>query len=175
MAMTRLDHNRGLAKLAERAKVHVDDISRFIIWGNHSATQFPDLSHTFIKDNLALDVIKDDAWYKNTFIPGVQQRGAEIITARGASSAASAASSALDAVHDWHFGTNSKWMSAAVHSTGEYGVTEGLFYSYPVVFNDKRNWDIIRDLPIEQFSAEKMEATHKELLSERDGVAQHLV
>jgi len=174
IAMTRLDHNRGLAKIAEKAQVHVDDISRFIIWGNHSTTQFPDLSHTVINNELALDIIKDDTWVRNVFIPGVQQRGAEIINARGASSAASAASSALDTAHDWHFGTNTKWMSAAVHSNGEYGITPGLYYSYPVVFNDQRHWDIVRDLPIDQFAAEKMEATHKELLQERDGVTQYL-
>jgi len=174
IAMTRLDHNRGLAKIAEKAHVHVEDISRFIIWGNHSATQFPDLSHTLLNNELALDVIKDDAWVRNVFIPGVQQRGAEIIKTRGASSAASAASSALDTAHDWHFGTNAKWMSAAVHSNGEYGITSGLYYSYPVVFNDHREWGIVRDLPIDEFAAEKMEATHKELLQERDGVSKFL-
>jgi len=174
IAMTRLDHNRGLAKLAEKAKVHVDNISRFIIWGNHSATQFPDISHAIINKELASDVINDDAWLRNTFIPGVQQRGAEIIKARGASSAASAASSCLDTAFDWYFGTNAQWMSAAVHSKGEYGVTPGLFYSYPVVFNDKKQWDIVRNLPIDQFAAEKMEITHKELLGERDGVTKFL-
>jgi len=174
MAMTRLDHNRGLAKLVEKTNCRLEDISRFVIWGNHSATQYPDLSHAFIKSDLALDVVNDEAWVKNTFIPTVQQRGAEIIKARGASSAASAAGACLDAAHDWHFGTYGKWMSAAVHSNGEYGVEKGLFYSYPVVFNSNREWDIVKNLPIDQFSAEKMEATHKELLQERDGVAKFL-
>jgi malate dehydrogenase len=173
-AMTRLDHNRGLAKLSEKTGTPLSNISRFIIWGNHSTTQFPDVSHTLINGRLANDVIKDDAWIEKTFIPGVQQRGGEIIKALGASSAASAASSAIDATHDWHFGTASEWTSAAVHSNGEYGVTPGLFYSYPVVFNDNREWGIVRDLPILPFCAEKMEATHKELLQERDGVAKFL-
>uniref|UniRef100_A0A6B2LA20 Malate dehydrogenase n=1 Tax=Arcella intermedia TaxID=1963864 RepID=A0A6B2LA20_9EUKA len=173
IAMTRLDHNRALAQVAEKAKVPLSAISRVIIWGNHSATQFPDLSHAFIGEELALNVVKDD-WYKKDFIPAVQQRGAKIIDARGASSAASAASSAMDTVFDWHFGTNAQWISAAVHSNGEYGVTPGLYYSYPVVFNDRREWDIVRNLPIDLFSAEKMELTHKELLSERDAVSKLL-
>jgi malate dehydrogenase len=173
IAMTRLDHNRGVAKLAEKTKSSVNDISRFIIWGNHSATQYPDISHAFIKKKLASEIV-DKTWYEKDFIPGVQQRGAEIIKARGSSSAASAASSAIDGIHDWHYGTATEWTSAAVHSSGEYGVTQGLFYSYPVVFNHLREWDIVRDLPINEFSAEKMEATHKELLQERDGVAKYL-
>jgi len=173
IAMTRLDHNRGLAKIAEKAGCSLSDIIRFVIWGNHSATQYPDISHALIKDKLASELL-EHAWVEKTFIPGVQQRGAEIIKALGASSAASAATAALEGVHDWHFGTASDWTSAAVHSSGEYGVTPGLFYSYPVVFNPEREWDIVKNLPINTFSAEKMEATHKELLQERDGVAKYL-
>jgi len=173
LAMTRLDHNRGLAKICEKTGAALSDISRFIIWGNHSATQYPDISHTLIKDRLAIDLI-DQKWLETTFIPGVQQRGAEIIKALGSSSAASAASAAIEGIHDWHFGTAAEWTSAAVYSSGDYGITPGIFYSYPVVFNDQRAWDIVRNLPISPFSAEKMEATHKELLQERDGVTKYL-
>jgi malate dehydrogenase len=173
IAMTRLDHNRGMAQLSLKTGSALSDISRFIIWGNHSATQYPDITHTFIKDKLASDLI-DQNWVEKTFIPGVQQRGAEIIKALGASSAASAAAACIEGVHDWHWGTAAEWTSAAVVSGGEYGVTPGLFYSYPVVFNPERDWDIVKNLPITNFSAQKMEETHKELLQERDGVAKYL-
>jgi len=173
VAMTRLDHNRGLAKLSEKTGASLSDISRFIIWGNHSATQFPDISHTLIKDRLAMDMV-DQKWYESEFIPGVQQRGAEIIKALGSSSAASAASAAIEGIHDWHFGTAASWTSAGVYSSGEYGISPGLFYSYPVVFNDEKHWYIVKNLPITPFSAEKMELTHKELLQERDGVTKYL-
>jgi malate dehydrogenase len=170
-AMTRLDHNRGLAQLAAKANCKVADIDRFIIWGNHSATQYPDITHAKIGGKWALDLVKDKAWLETDFYPTVQKRGAAIIEARGVSSAASAASSACDAVADWHFGTNGRWTSAAVVSKGEYGVTEGLFYSYPVVYNTSKEWDIVRDLPITEASAKYMEATHQELLQERNDVA----
>jgi len=150
--------------------VQVTDIDRFVIWGNHSATQFPDVSHATIKDKQATDLL-EPKWVTDTFIPAVQQRGAAIIAARGVSSAASAASSAIDAIHDWHFGTGAKWMSAAVVSNGEYGVEKGIVYSYPVVFNDKRQWEVVRNLPITPDAAARMETSHKELLSERDAVA----
>jgi len=173
VAMTRLDHNRGLAQIAAKTNVAVTDISRFVIWGNHSSTQFPDVSHALIKDSLAVDVINDYKWIDNVFIPTVQQRGSAIIKARGKSSAASAAAALIEGVYDWHFGTAAQWTSAAVHSSGEYGVTKGLFYSYPVVFSEKR-WGIVRNLPIDEAAAIRMEASHKELLQERDGVSQYL-
>jgi len=173
IAMTRLDHNRGLAQIAAKTGSTLSDISRFVIWGNHSATQYPDVTHAFVKDKLATDLLPHE-WVEKTFIPAVQQRGAEIIKALGSSSAASAASAAIEGIHDWHWGTAAEWTSAAVHSSGEYGVTPGLFYSYPVVFNNEREWDIVKNLPITNFSAQRMEDTHKELLQERDGVAKYL-
>jgi len=169
IAMTRLDHNRGLAQIAEKTGCLVTDIDRFVIWGNHSATQFPDINHATVKSKLAIDVL-DSKWVNDTFIPAVQQRGAAIIAARGLSSAASAGSSAIDTVYDWHFGTAGKWTSAAVVSNGEYGIEKGIVYSYPVVFNEKK-WEVVKNLPITQEAAVRMEATHKELLGERDAIA----
>lgn len=175
-AMTRLDHNRGLAQLAEKAKCAVTDIERFCIWGNHSATQYPDISHTQIKGKWAPQVINDQTWVRNTFIPAVQQRGAAIINARGASSAASAANAAIEHIRDWVYGTNGQWTSMAVHSNGEYGVDKGLWYSYPVVCHSASithpsRYVIVGNVPIDEFSKEKMEATRKELLEEKAGVA----
>jgi malate dehydrogenase len=172
-AMTRLDHSRGLAQLALKTKVHVTDIENFAIWGNHSATQYPSIAHALINGKPASQVIADDAWVVNNFIPTVQQRGAAIIAARGASSAASAAGAAIDHVHDLVNGTNGEWTSMAVVSKGEYGVTPGLYYSYPVVTLGGQ-YEIVNNLPIDRFSAERMEVTHKELLSERDAVAKLL-
>jgi len=170
-----LDHNRGLYQIATKAGSSVTDISKFIIWGNHSNTQFPDISHATVKDKLATELL-DAKWVNGTFIPTVQQRGKEIITARGggASSAQSAASAIIDALHDWHFGTNSNWTSAAVVSGGEYGVTQGLFYSYPVAYDDEKNWDIVKNLPIDEEAAANMEKTHQELLQERKAVEKYL-
>jgi len=173
-ALTRLDHNRGLAQLAEKAKVSVSDISRFVIWGNHSPTMVPDVSHAFIKGKLATDIISDSAWLGSTFAPIVQKRGGAIIDARNSSSAASAAHAVIEACADWHFGTNGSWMSAAHYSNGEYGVTKGLYYSYPVVYNKNREWDIVRNLPIDELTAKAMEASHQELLAERDAVKELL-
>jgi len=173
-AMMRLDHNRALSQLAAQAKCQINDIERFVVWGNHSATQFPDISHATIKGKLATDVITDKKWLKEVFTPSVQNRGAEIIKARGFSSAASAASSCVDAGADIHFGTFGRWTSAGVVSDGSYGVTKGLFYGFPVVYNDQREWDIVRDLPIDEAAAKAMEATHKELLDERNAVASYL-
>jgi len=168
-AMTRLDHNRALAQLADKAHCKVSDIERFSIWGNHSATQLPDISHCHINGRLAQEVIKDEAWVKDTFIPAVQQRGAAIIAARGASSAASAASSAIDHMHDWMLGTNGKWISMAVCSDGSYGIDKGIWYSYPVV---TRNGDymIVPNLPCNDFIKERMELTKKELISEKETI-----
>jgi len=172
-AMTRLDHNRGLHQLANKLKCSYHDIARFVIWGNHSSTQFPDISHATLGDKLLTDLI-DRKWLEDAFIPSVQNRGAEVIKAKGGkSSAASAASALVDNVRDWYLGTAGKWTSLAVHSNGEYGVTKGLFYSFPVIHDDL-SWDIVKDLPIDSFAAEKMETTHKELLKERDAVADKL-
>ena len=172
-AMTRLDHSRGLAQLALKTGTHVSQIENFAIWGNHSATQYPSIAHALIKGKSAADVINDQKWVVDTFIPTVQQRGAAIIAARGASSAASAAGAAIDHVHDLVNGTHGEWTSMAVLSNGEYGVTKGLYYSYPVVTLGG-NYEIVHNLPIDPFSAERMELTHKELLSERDAVAKLL-
>jgi len=169
-ALTRLDHNRGLTQLAAKANCSVSDINRFVIWGNHSSTMVPDITHAYIKGQLATDVITDKEWLQKSFVPAVQKRGAAIIAARKVSSAASAANAVVEAAASWHFGTHAKWTSAAHVSNGEYGVTAGLFYSYPVVYNEKGEYDIVRNLPIDQATADAMEATHKELLEERDAV-----
>jgi len=173
-ALTRLDHNRALAQLSSKANCNLNDISRFVIWGNHSSTMVPDITHALVKDRLATDVFTDSEWLQKTFVPSVQKRGAAIIAARGSSSAASAANAVVDAVASWHYGTHSEWTSAAHVSDGEYGVTKGLFYSYPIVYNEQRNWAIVRNLPINEEMASLMEETHKELLEERDGVS-HLL
>jgi malate dehydrogenase len=173
-AMMSLDASRALYQLSEQAKCKVTDIDRFVVWGNHSATQFPDISHATVKGKDAATVF-DKKWLKETFIPTVQTRGKAIIDARGLSSAASAANAAVDAVAAIHFGTYGKWASAGVVSDGSYGITKGLFYGFPVVYNDQRQWDIVRDLPIDEAAAVAMEATHKELLEERDAVASMLV
>eukprot|EP01126_Amoeba_proteus_P035630 TRINITY_DN359_c0_g1_i2.p1 TRINITY_DN359_c0_g1~~TRINITY_DN359_c0_g1_i2.p1 ORF type:complete len:414 (-),score=90.41 TRINITY_DN359_c0_g1_i2:47-1288(-) len=173
-AMMRLDHNRGLAQLSNKFSCDVEEIERFVVWGNHSATQFPDISHARIKGQWATDLLQDKAWLKNYFYPTVQKRGAAIIEQRGLSSAASAASAAAETVADWYSGTHGRWTSSAVISNGEYGVTPGLFYSYPVVYKAGGEWDIVRDLPITEESAGYMELTHKELLAERDEVAELL-
>jgi len=173
-AMTRLDHNRGLGQLALKLGVAVNDVKQFAIWGNHSPTQFPNLAHATISGKPALEVVNDAEWYKNVFTPCVQKRGAAVIAARGSSSAASAASSLIDAVRDWHFGTRSNWTSAAVSSNGEYGVDKGLFFSYPVRFADKK-WRIVSDLPVnDEYSAKMLEATLQELRGERDAVTKFL-
>lgn len=167
-AMTRLDHNRGLAQLAEKTGKPVTSIKRFVVWGNHSATQYPDISHTQIEEKWARELVSKE-WVEKEFIPTVQQRGAAIINARGSSSAASAASSAIDHIRDWVHGTNGEWTSMAVHSDGSYGVTPGLYFSYPVVTQES-NYSIVQNVPIDEFSAKRLEITHKELLAERDAV-----
>jgi malate dehydrogenase len=175
-AMTRLDHNRGLAQIAEKAKCSVTDIERFAIWGNHSATQYPDLTHALIKGKPASEVIKDENWVRTVFIPAVQQRGAAIINARGASSAASAANAAIEHIRDWVHGTNGQWTSMAIPSNGEYGIDKGIWYSYPVVchpatITTPSRYVVVGNVHNDDFSKEKMEATRKELLEERNGVA----
>jgi len=168
-AMTRLDHNRALAQLAGKTGTPVKDIRQMTIWGNHSATQYPDISHCTVAGKPAPSLV-DEAWVKDDFIPTVQQRGAAIIKARGLSSAASAASSAIDHVHDWALGSPADdWVSMAVPSDGSYGVAEGIVYSFPVRCKDGR-WEIVQGLEISEFSRERMKATEAELLEERDGV-----
>jgi malate dehydrogenase len=168
-AMTRLDHNRGLAQLTEKSGAPLAEVKRVIIWGNHSATQYPDLHHATVSGKPALSVI-EASWFKDHFIPTVQQRGAAVIKARGTSSAASAASAALDHVHDWMLGTPpGDWVSMAVASDGSYGIAEGVIYSYPVTCKNGE-YSIVQGLSISDFSRDKMLGTHRELLEERDGV-----
>lgn len=172
-AMVRLDHNRALSQLAEKTGAHSTDITRMIIWGNHSATQYPDLHHAKINSVDALAKV-DQVWYEGTFIPDVQQRGAAIIKARGASSAASAASAAVDHMRSWALGTpDSDWVSMAVPSDGSYGIKEGLIYGYPVTCKNGV-YSIVQGLFVNEFSRARMEATQKELLEERAGV-EHLL
>jgi malate dehydrogenase len=168
-AMTRLDHNRALSQLAEKTGTHVNDIKKMTIWGNHSATQYPDISQCTVKGQPAASLISPD-WYRNEFIPIVQQRGAAIIKARGASSAASAASAAIDHMRDWTLGTaEGDWVSMAVPSDGSYGISEGVIYSYPCICKNGR-YEIVQGLPIDDFSREKMQITEQELREERANV-----
>jgi malate dehydrogenase len=168
-AMTRLDHNRALSQLAEKTGAHVNDIQKMIIWGNHSATQYPDINHCFVKGQTARSLV-DAEWTEKTFIPTVQQRGAAIIKARGASSAASAASAAIDHIRDWFRGSaQGDWLSMGIPSDGSYGIPEGVIYSYPVVCRGG-HYEIVQGLAIDEFSRKRMDATHQELLEERDGV-----
>ena len=169
-ALTRLDHNRALAQLAAETKSDVSDIKKMIIWGNHSTTQYPDLSHTTVGGKPAHDLV-DRSWYENDYIPRVAKRGAEIIDARGASSAASAANAAIDHIRDWIMGTpEGDWTSMAVPSDGSYGIPEGLTYSFPVTCKNGE-YEIVQGLEIDDFSRERMEITQKELEEERDAVA----
>jgi len=168
-AMTRLDHNRGLAQLTEKTGAALTQVKKVIIWGNHSATQYPDLHHATVDGKPALSLV-DQSWFKDSFIPTVQQRGAAIIKARGTSSAASAAAAAIDHVHDWMLGTAAgNWVSMGVPSDGSYGIPEGIVYSYPVTCQSGE-YSIVQGLAINDFSREKMQATQRELLEERDGV-----
>ena len=170
-AMTRLDHNRALTQVATRAGVSVNDVSRMTIWGNHSATQYPDLFRCRVGARSAAEVIGDQTWLEDTFIPTVQQRGAAIIEARGASSAASAANAAIDHISDWLSGTpEGNWVSMAVRSDGRYGVDQGLISSFPVTCNDG-DWSIVPDLEIDEFSRARIDASVDELVTERDTVA----
>jgi malate dehydrogenase len=168
-AMTRLDHNRGLSQLAQKTGVHVTKIRRFTVWGNHSSTQYPDISHTLIDGRPARELV-DQEWVEQTFIPTVQQRGAAIIKARGASSAASAAAAAIDHVYTWVNGTpEGDWVSMAVPSDGSYGIREGVIYSYPVTAKNGQ-YQIVQGLPIDEFSRRRMDLSDQELREERDGV-----
>lgn len=169
-ALTRLDHNRALSQLHGRTGVPVADIRKVTIWGNHSATQYPDIFHAEIDGRPAVDVIDDLDWVENTFIPTVAKRGTAIIEARGASSAASAASATIDAAHDWLLGSHTDdWVSMAVASDGSYGIPEGLIYSFPVKTSGG-SWSIVQDLEINDFSRQRMDATAAELVEEREAV-----
>jgi len=168
-AMTRLDHNRAAAQLAQKAGKHVSTISRLTIWGNHSATQYPDIHHATVDGADAVSLI-DQGWLADEFIPIVQQRGAAIIKARGASSAASAASAAIDHMHDWALGTvGDGWVSMAIPADGSYGIEPGIVYSYPVRCRDG-NYEIVQDLAINDFSRSRMDATETELREERAAI-----
>ena len=169
-AMMRLDHNRALTQVAQKLGTSINDVSRMTIWGNHSATQYPDLVHCEVPGGTAAEVIGDQAWLEGDFIPTVQQRGAAIIEARGASSAASAANAAIDHVHDWVTGTpDGDWVSMGVPSDGSYGVLEGLLCGFPVTCADG-NYEIVQGLEIDDFSRARIDASVAELVSERDMV-----
>lgn len=172
-AMTRLDHNRAMAQLAAKTNTHVNDIQRMTIWGNHSATQYPDISNATISGQAASELVDKD-WLVDDFIPVVQQRGAAIIKARGASSAASAASAAIDHMHDWALGTpDGDWVSMAIPADGSYGVEPGIIYSYPVRCSGG-SYTIVQDLDVDEFSRERMDATEAELREERAAIEQLL-
>ena len=168
-AMMRLDHNRAIAQLANKAGKHNTDVDRLIIWGNHSATQYPDINHATVAGSKATDLV-DEAWTLEEFIPTVQQRGAAIIKARGLSSAASAANAAIEHIRDWALGTSGKIVSMGIHSDGSYGVEEGLIYSFPVIC-EGGNYEIVQGLEISEVSQTLMDKSETELKEERDGVA----
>jgi malate dehydrogenase len=169
--MTRLDHNRALSQLAQKLGVPVTEIKKMTIWGNHSSTQYPDLYHAEVGGKVAAEQV-DDAWLRDTFIPTVAKRGAAIIEARGASSAASAANAAIGHVHDWVNGTPAgDWTSAAVPSDGSYGVAEGVISSFPVTSTGGK-WEIVQGLELDPFSRERIDASVNELVEEREAVRQ---
>ena len=172
-AMMRLDHNRALAQLASKLDCHSSKLTNMTIWGNHSITQYPDVNNV-MKSGEAISNRLDEAWVKNEFIPRVQNRGAEIIEARGSSSAASAASAAIDHMRDWALGTeNNDWVSMAIPSDGSYGISEGIIYSFPVRCQNG-SYSIIKDLEVDDFSKECMKITEKELLEEKAAI-EHLL
>ena len=169
-ALTRLDHNRAISQLAAKTGAPVTDIKKMTIWGNHSATQYPDVFHAEIGGRNAAEVVGDQDWIESTFIPTVAKRGAAIIEARGSSSAASAASATIDAAHDWLFGSaEGDWVSMAVVSDGSYGVPEGLISSFPVVTKGG-DWEIVQGLEIDDFSRGRIDASTAELADEREAV-----
>ena len=168
-AMLRLDHNRAKGQLAAKTGAHNTDVAKMIIWGNHSSTQYPDIHHATVKGKPALSLVDQD-WYEKDFIPTVQQRGAAIIKARGASSAASAASAAIDHMRTWALGTaEGDWASMGIPSDGSYGIAPGVIYGYPVTCKNGK-YEIVQGLEIGEFSRARMDATDKELREERAGV-----
>ena len=166
-AMMRLDHNRAKAKLAEKLGIHSTDISQMAVWGNHSSTQYPDVSHALAKGERVREMVEQQ-WLEDDFIPAIQQRGSAIIKARGASSAASAAAAAIDQMRDWALG-NDDWVSMAISGDGSYDIEPGLFYSFPMKYENGR-YHVVRDLEISDFSRQQMRATEQELKAERDAV-----
>jgi malate dehydrogenase len=171
-AMTRLDHNRAKTQLAQRMDTSVNDVKKMTIWGNHSTTQYPDLFHCEVGGRNAYEAVDDPEWYENTYIPTVAKRGAAIIEARGASSAASAASAAVDHIRDWTHGTpDGDWVSMSIPSDGSYGVPEGIISSFPCVCSDGE-YQIVQGLDIGDFSRARIDASAAELVSERDAVAE---
>lgn len=171
-AMMRLDHNRALGQLATKTGKHVTEIRRMIVWGNHSATQHPDIAHCTVAGKPAKSLV-DQAWYRDEFIPTVQQRGAAVIKARGSSSAASAASAAIDHMRDWALGTNGKWVTMGIPSNGEYGIPKDVMFGYPVT-TAGGEYKLVEGLEIDAFSQERINITLKELLEEQEGV-KHLL
>jgi malate dehydrogenase len=172
-AMTRLDHNRAMSQLAQKTGTSINDVTHMTIWGNHSATQYPDLFNARVKGQAAMELV-DQQWYESDFIPTVQQRGAAIIKARGASSAASAANAAIDHMRSWALGTEGDdWVSMGVYSDGSYGIAEGLIYSFPCRCSNG-NWEIVQGVDVGDFSRARMQATETELTEERDAV-KHLL
>ncbi|MFZ8927140.1 MAG: malate dehydrogenase [Candidatus Nanopelagicales bacterium] len=170
-AMMRLDHNRALSQLAQRTGVGVSDVRKVTVWGNHSASQYPDIPHATVRGQAAAGVVDDPAWVADVFIPTVAKRGAAIIDARGASSAASAANAAIDHVHDWVLGTpDGDWVSAGVPSDGSYGIPEGIISGFPCVSRNG-TWEIVQGLEIDDFSRVRIDASVAELQEERDAVA----
>lgn len=168
-AMLRLDHNRSLSQLSAKTGKPIDAIEKMIVWGNHSPTMYPDYRFATIGGKPAPQVVNNEAWYKNEFIPTVGKRGAAVITARGLSSAASAANAAIDHMHDWSLGTNGKWVTMGIPSDGSYGIPEGVMYGVPVICTPGK-YERVKGLEIDAFSREKMDFTLKELLEEQAGV-----
>ena len=169
--MTRLDHNRAQTQVASKLGVQVSDVKKMTIWGNHSATQYPDLFNCEVNGESVAHTINDQQWLENDFIPTVQQRGAAIIKARGASSAASAANAAIDHMRDWTLGTpDGDWVSMAIPSDGSYGIPEGIISSFPVTCKDG-DYEIVQGLEIDDFSRGRIDTSADELVSERDTVA----
>ncbi len=168
-AMLRLDHNRALSQLAVKAGVAVADIENLVVWGNHSPTMYPDIRFATANGKKLKELINDDAWNRDVFIPTVGKRGAAIIDARGLSSAASAANAAIDHIRDWVLGSNGKWVTMGVPSDGSYGIPEGIIYGFPVTTSNGE-YSLVTGLEIDAFSRERMDNTLKELLEERDGV-----
>jgi malate dehydrogenase len=169
-SMMRLDHNRAIAQLAAKLEVPVTDVSEMGVWGNHSPTMYPDLFHAKVGGRIAAGVVDDQEWIENQFLPDVGKRGAAIIEARGASSAASAASAAIDHVHDWVAGTDGRWVSMGVPSDGSYGIPEGLISGFPCTCDNGR-YSIVEGLDIDEFSRAKIDASVAELVAERDTVS----
>lgn len=170
-AMMRLDHDRALGQIAKKVGCRVSDISQLAVWGNHSSTQYPDVSYAKVFGKAAKTLIKDDAWINATFVPTVQKRGSAIIAARGASSALSAADAALKHMRDWALGSNGEWVSMAVPSDGSYGIKEGVYCSYPVVCTGNGKYEIVKNLQIDAASRQKIDASVKELVEEKTAVA----